>query len=113
MTAALALQQAVVGRLKQISALAGIYHDAPARADFPYAVLTCADERDWSCKGRSGREIMLHVAVWDEQPERLLKLESDCDLHAEALPVGHGWLLSSLVLTSKRRSRNQIGRAHV
>ena len=67
-SAIIALQEALVARLDQSSLFSGVYHDAPARARFPYAVLNCSDERDWSCKGRRGREIILQLVLWDEQP---------------------------------------------
>jgi len=104
MSAAMALQEALVARLAQGDALSGVYHDAPARAHFPYAVLNCSDERDWSCKGRQGREISLQLVLWDEQPSRLLTLESVVESDLKALQTGDEWYLSSLLLTGKRRS---------
>jgi hypothetical protein len=89
--------------------LSGVYHDAPARARFPYAVLNCSDERDWSCKGRGGREIALQLVLWDEQPSRLLALESAIEVKLVAPRTGPDWHLSTLVLTGKRRSRDPGG----
>lgn len=109
MSATIALQAALVARLDQGQRLSGVFHDAPARAPYPYAVLNCSDERDWSCKGRQGREIALQLVLWDEQPSRLLALESDIELDLDGLGTGPDWHLSSLVLTGKRRSRDPGG----
>jgi hypothetical protein len=109
MSATIALQGALVARLDNGGQLSGVYHDAPARAQFPYAVLNCNDERDWSCKGRQGREIALQLVLWDEQPSRLLTLESIVEAELSSLHTGPDWLLSTLVLTGKRRSRDPGG----
>lgn len=107
--AANALQAAAVARLKQFADLTGIYHDAPARATYPYAVLVCSDEKDWSCKGRPGSEISLQLVLWDELPARLLELEDQISMEADALSLGPDWQLSTLQMTGKRRLRNPLG----
>ena len=107
--AANALQAAAVAKLEQIADLTGIYHDAPARAGYPYAVLACSDEKDWSCKGREGREISLQLVLWDERPARLLELEDQVTLKANRLAIASNWHLSTLQLTGKRRVRNPLG----
>ena len=107
--AANALQTAAVERLKQFADLTGIYHDAPARAPYPYAVLVCSDEKDWSCKGRAGSEIFLQLVLWDERPARLLELEDQVSLDADALSLGSDWQLSTLQMMGKRRVRNPLG----
>jgi hypothetical protein len=104
-----ALQGALVAKLNESSLFTGVYHDAPARALFPYAVVNCSDERDWSCVGRSGREISLQLVLWDEQPSRLLTREGDAEFLLQALDAGLAWHLSTFVLTGKRRSRNPGG----
>jgi hypothetical protein len=110
MTSALiALQEAAVARLDESGLFSGVYHDAPARAQYPYVVLNCSDERDWSCKARQAREITLQLTLWDEQPSRLLTRESDVEVALMALSTGTNWCLSTLVLTGKRRSRNPGG----
>lgn len=109
MSATIALQAALVAKLDQSGHLSGVYYDAPPRAHFPYAVLNCSDERDWSCKGRQGREINLQLVLWDEQPSRLLSLESIVEPELIALDTGNEWYLSTLVLTGKRRSRDPGG----
>lgn len=108
-SASTALQGALVAKLDGSSLFTGVYHDAPARALFPYAVVNCSDERDWSCVGRSGREISLQLVLWDEQPSRLLTREGEAEVLLEALDTGPAWHLSTFVLTGKRRSRNPGG----
>ena len=109
MGAALALQAAIISHLAPIGDLTGVYHDAPARASFPYAILICGDEKDWSCKGRQGREIALQLVLWDEQPARLLEVEKQVVLDRESILIAAGWHLSSLLFTGKRRVRNPLG----
>lgn len=109
MSATIALQGALVATLNNWEQLSGVYHDAPARAHFPFAVLNCSDERDWSCKQRQGREIALQLVLWDEQPSRLLVLESDVERELTSLQTGPDWHLSTMVLTGKRRSRDPGG----
>lgn len=109
MNAALQLQTAIVACLSQNGDLAGVYFDAPARAPFPYVVLNCSAEKDWSSKGRRGRELTLQVALWDDQPSRLLEVESGVELTLETPDISTGWHLSTLVLTAKRRLRDPGG----
>lgn len=109
MSATIELQAAMVARLDQGGAFTGVYHDAPARAPFPYAVLNCSDERDWSCKDRQGCEIALQLVLWDEQPSRLLTLEEAVELELASVQTNGSWHLSSLLLTGKRRSRDPGG----
>lgn len=109
MSGALQLQSAVVACLSQSQGLLGTYHDAPARASFPYAVVICSNEKDWSCKAREGREIALQVTLWDDQPSRLLTVESEAETTMKTVETTSDWCLSTLVLTGKRRLRDPAG----
>jgi hypothetical protein len=109
MSATLGLQTALVALLDQAPHLSGVYHDTPARAAFPYAVLNCSDEKDWSCKGREGREVSLQLSIWDDQPSRLLSVESSLEHDLKALALASNWHLSTMVLTGKRRVRDPAG----
>lgn len=109
MTAMLALQSALVGQLERATLLSGVYHDVPVRAEFPYAALNCGDEKDWSCKGRQGREIALEIMLWDDQPSRLLETESEVERGIRAVQTGPQWHLSTFILVGKRRSRTPGG----
>lgn len=102
--AAVALQTAVVSRLDERSSLSGVFFDAPARATFPYAVVACTDERDWSSIGCRGREISMQVALWDEQPSRLLDIESDVETLLQGTRTAIPWHLSSMVVIGKQRA---------
>jgi hypothetical protein len=106
MIAIVALQGALVVCLEQERLLSGVFLDAPARAQFPYAVLNCSDERDWSCKGRNGREIALQLELWDEQPSRLLEVESAIEQRLRDVIIPKQWHLSTLLLTGKKRVRS-------
>lgn len=106
MSAALELQSAVVARLSRSQGLLGTYYDAPSRAPFPYAVVICSNEKDWSCKAREGREITLQVTLWDDQPSRLLTVESEAEATMDTVEITSAWCLSTLVLTGKRRLRD-------
>lgn len=104
MSAASALQTAVVARLTQVEGLGGAFLDVPARAPFPYAVVECGDEREWCCSGREGREIVLQVSVWDSEPSRLLEIEGRVQRQLSGTETAEPWHLSTLVLTGKRRT---------
>lgn len=109
MGAAVALQEALVGRLVQHPEFTGVYHDAPARAPFPYVVLVCDDEKDWSFKGREGREILLSLVIWDDEPARLLDLEEVVETELARATSSGRWHLSTFVQVGKRRSRSPGG----
>lgn len=108
-SASIALQGAIVTKLDESALFTGVYHDAPARALFPYAVVNCSDESDWSCKGRNGREIVLQLVLWDEQPSRLLMREADVEIVLQSFGISAQWHLSTFVMRGKRRSRNPGG----
>ena len=47
---------------------------AARAAIFPYAAIDASLETDWSHKSGSGREVMVAVTLWDDQPARLQML---------------------------------------
>lgn len=103
MSAALALQSSVVSALRETSDLTGVFDDAPARANYPYVVLHCSNEKDWSCSGRIGREIMLEMALWDDRVGRLMELEERLEGQSFSSSLGD-WQIGTSVLHSKKRS---------
>ncbi|GAA4005177.1 tail completion protein gp17 [Sphingomonas humi] len=109
MGATLELQSAVVAAFDGSQQFAGVYHDVPARAEFPFAVITCSDERDWSCKGRRGREIELQIVLWDDQPSRLLELEDRLESAVQGVKTEVDWKMSTMVIMGKRRTRDPAG----
>lgn len=96
MSAGLRLQKALIGALRDQSELTGVFDGPPARAPFPYAVVDCCSESNWSVKDRRGREIAASVTVWDEQPVRMHDLADRMEatlqepLHVDQWDVA-GW----------------------
>ncbi len=69
MSAAFALQKAVLAALADDDALAALVgdriHDAPPRAqEFPYVAFGDAGERDWSTGSEAGTEHRLTLLAW-------------------------------------------------
>ena len=79
MSAGVAMQAALVAALQTLDELTGVYDGPPARAPFPYAVVDCGMESDWSHKSGTGREVRSAVTLYDkgERPVRLRTLMGD------------------------------------
>ena len=115
MSAGGALQAALAATLSGEARLTGVYDGPPARAAFPYAVIDAGSESDWSHKNGDGREVLLALTVWDEQPARLAVLADA----VEALVVGSGgaagvggvagWQLVSMRMIRRRTVRDVAG----
>ena len=112
MSAGGALQAALAAALSGDARLTGVYDGPPARAGFPYAVIDAGSESDWSHKNGDGREVLLALTVWDEQPARLAVLADA----VEALVVGSGgaagvagWQLVSMRMIRRRTVRDVAG----
>lgn len=77
MGAARQLQEAAIAACREAApGIGGIYDGPPLQAVFPYAVVECGPEMDWSHKGGLGRELRLAVTIRDqgERPARLQRL---------------------------------------
>ena len=74
MSAGLALQEAIAARLGAIAGLTGIYDGPPPRAAYPYLAIDAGTETDWSHKSGGGRELLVALTLWDDQPQRLSAL---------------------------------------
>ena len=109
MSAGGALQAALAAALGQIDALTGVYDGPPARAPFPYAAIDAGSESDWSHKSGSGREVLVAVTLWDEQPARLQALADEAEAVVAALAAVDGWQLVSLQLLRRRVVRDVAG----
>jgi hypothetical protein len=109
MSAGGALQQALAGALESVAGLAGIYDGPPARAAYPYVVLDAGSESDWSHKSAEGREVMVAVTLWDEQPARMQALADAVEGCVGAVSVVAGWQLVSLRLVRRRVVRDVAG----
>ena len=109
MSAGGALQTAVAAALSGVSELTGVFDGPPARAAYPYAAIDATTESDWSHKSGAGREVMVGITVWDDQPVRLHSLADAVEAQIEALPGIAGWQLVTLRLTRRRVLRDVAG----
>ena len=102
------LQAAVAGALAGLE-ITGVYDGPPARAPFPYAVLDAGTESDWSHKNGEGREVLVAVTIWDDQPVRLHALADAAEAAVAAARDVQGWELASLRLLRRRTVRDVAG----
>jgi len=109
MSAGGAPQAALAGALAAESRLTGIYDGPPARAAFPYAVIDAGSESDWSHKSGEGRELLVAVTLWDEEPVRLAELADAVEGLARGVAVSDGWQLVSMRLIRRRTVRDVAG----
>jgi hypothetical protein len=109
MSAGGALQAALVSALTGEARLTGVYDGPPARASFPYAVIDAGSESDWSHKSGSGREVLLALTVWDEEPVRLAELSDGVEALAAGVGDVSGWQLVTMRLLRRRTVRDVAG----
>ena len=109
MSAGGALQAALAGALSNETRLTGIYDGPPARADFPYAVIDAGSESDWSHKDGDGREVLVALTLWDEQPARLAELADAVEGLARGVGGVADWQLVSMQLLRRRMVRDVAG----
>lgn len=109
MSAGATLQAAIAAALVEVSELSGVFDGPPARPAFPYAAIDCSLETDWSHKNGGGREVMVAVTVWDDQPARLQALADEVEAKVLAIELGTGWQLVSLLLVRRRTLRDVAG----
>lgn len=109
MSAGGAIQAALATTLARDSRLTGIYDGPPARASFPYAVLDAGSESDWSHKSGEGREVMIALTLWDEEPARLAELADSVERMSAAVGDPAGWQLVSMRLIRRRTVRDVAG----
>jgi hypothetical protein len=108
-SAGAALQTALAKSLANIRDLTGVFDGPPARAAFPYAAIDASLETDWSHKSGSGREVMVALTVWDDQPARLQQLADAAEAKAIAVKVSGGWSLVTLRMIRRRTIRDVAG----
>lgn len=109
MSAGTAVQAAVASRLATIAELTGVFDGPPARAAFPYAAIDASTESDWSHKNGSGREVLVAVTIWDDQPARLHQLADQAEAQALGMEIAEGWQLVTLRLIRRRTIRDVAG----
>lgn len=109
MSAGGALQEAVAGALLGEPVLTGVYDGPPARATFPYVVVDGGTEVDWSHKSGRGREVLLAVTLWDEQPARLHALADRIEATVGAIAEVGSWQLVNIAFLKRRIVRDAAG----
>lgn len=109
MSAGGAVQAQLAASLGTLAELTGVFDGPPPRATFPYAAIDASLERDWSHKSGSGREVMIAVTVWDDEPARLQALADEVEAKAGAIGGTSEWHLVSLVLVRRRTIRDVAG----
>ncbi|MES2119221.1 MAG: DUF3168 domain-containing protein [Pseudomonadota bacterium] len=109
MSAGGALQTAIAASLGTIEELAGVFDGPPARASFPYATIDATSESDWSHKSGTGREVLVAITLWDDQPVRLHELADRIEAAVEASGEVAGWQLVTMRLVRRRVVRDVAG----
>lgn len=109
MSAGGALQEAVASALVGEPQLTGVYDGPPARASFPYVVLDGGTETDWSHKSGRGREVLLAITLWDEQPARLHQLADLVEASVSAVAAAEDWQLVNIIFLRRRIHRDVAG----
>lgn len=109
MSAGATVQAALAQSLATIGELTGVFDGPPARAAYPYASIDASLETDWSHKTSSGRQVLVAVTVWDDEPARLQQLADLAEQRVLALTVGDGWQLVTLRLVRRRTLRDVAG----
>ena len=109
MSAGGALQAGIAAALNTVTDLTGVFDGPPARASYPYAVIDAATESDWSHKSADGREVMVAITVWDDQPVRLHQLADAVEGGVARLAAIDGWQLVTMRLMRRRVVRDVAG----
>jgi hypothetical protein len=104
-----ALQIAIATALSGVDGLSGVFDGPPARAAFPYAALDATTETDWGHKSGLGREVLVAITVWDDQPVRLQALADAVEAALEELGAVAGWQLVTMQLVRRRVLRDVTG----
>jgi hypothetical protein len=109
MSAGGALQIAIATALNALVDLTGVFDGPPARAPYPYAAIDATIEIEWGHKSGAGREVMVGITLWDDQPVRLHALADQVETAVRAVPGADGWQLVNLQLVRRRVVRDVAG----
>ena len=109
MSAGGALQSAIAAALNQLDGLTGVFDGPPARAAYPYAAIDATTETDWSHKSGAGREVMVAITIWDDEPVRLHGLADEVEEAVQSAIPADGWQLVTLRLVRRRVVRDVAG----
>ena len=109
MSAGGALQTAIATALNAIEGLIGTFDGPPARAAYPYAAIDATTESDWSHKNGNGREVLVGITIWDDQPVRLHGLADEVETSLQAIADVAEWQLVTMRLVRRRVLRDVAG----
>jgi hypothetical protein len=109
MSAGGALQSAIASALGGIGGVTGVFDGPPARAAYPYVALDATTESDWSHKSGLGREVLVAITLWDDQPTRLHVLADEVEAVLAAPGQVDGWQLVSMRMVRRRVVRDVAG----
>lgn len=109
MSAGGALQSAIAAALANVQDLTGAFDGPPARAAYPYAAIDATTESDWSHKSGDGREVLVAITLWDDQPVRLHQLADQVEASVQALGFAGRWQLVTMRLVRRRVVRDVAG----
>ena len=109
MSAGGALQSAFAAALGEVSGLTGVFDGPPARAAYPYVALDATTETDWGHKSGDGREVMVAITLWDDQPVRLHGLADAVEAAVAGIVGVAGWQLVTMRVVRRRVVRDVAG----
>jgi len=92
-----------------IKGLMGVFDGPPARASYPYVALDATTETDWSHKSGNGREVLVAVTLWDDQPVRLHAFADLVEAGLQDLDILDAWQLVTMQLVRRRIVRDVAG----
>ena len=109
MSAGGALQRAIATALSNVPGLTGVFDGPPARAAYPYVALDATTESDWSHKNGVGRQVMVAITLWDDEPTRLHQIADWIEAAMRTLGTVAGWQLVTMQLVRRRVVRDVAG----
>ena len=109
MSAGGSLQTAIATALANVQELTGVFDGPPARASYPYVALDATTESDWGHKSGDGREVLVAITLWDDEPVRLHALADKVEASVGELPELAGWDLVTMRLVRRRVIRDVAG----
>ena len=109
MSAGGTLQSAIASALVPVGELTGVYDGPPARAAYPYVALDATTETDWSHKSGGGREVLVAITLWDDQPVRLHFVADAIETKLQSLSPMPDWQLVTMRLVRRRVLRDVAG----
>jgi len=109
MSAGGTLQSAIATALSSVAELTGVYDGPPARAAYPYVALDATTETDWSHKSAGGREVLVAITLWDDEPVRLHLLADKIEANLQSLASVPDWQLVTMRLVRRRVLRDVAG----